>query len=235
MRNLYSIPLDGSALTWTGEALFERAMPTAPKGKAWIGGGLVRVRRGSKRAGDVHPPQWWLMSTSARSSASADWKVKFAEILQAPNRRGISREALETMPPSTTVVTHSHDVAAAVLFLRSNGTAPHEKAEWLWPPAMACNTTDLEDFDDDPLPTLEDESSDEDADDHAETHSSCSSTDDYRNVENFFTDHFNAANLTSTEAESGESGDDKTQDSIQSIPCAVCHKPKWCRWLSAST
>ena len=74
-------PVDGSTLTWTGETLFERVMLTAPKGKAWIGGELVRVRRGSKRAGDVHPLQWWLMSTSVRLSASADWNIKFREIL----------------------------------------------------------------------------------------------------------------------------------------------------------
>ena len=55
-------PLSGATLTWTGETLFGRVMPKAPKGKAWYNGGLVRVRRGSKRSSDVHPLVWWLMS-----------------------------------------------------------------------------------------------------------------------------------------------------------------------------
>ncbi len=68
-------PVDGSTLTWTGETLFERVMPTAPKGKTWIGGELVRVRKGSQRAGDVHPLQWWLMSTSARRMQATTGKL----------------------------------------------------------------------------------------------------------------------------------------------------------------
>ena len=52
-------PLSGKTLTWTGETLFGRVLPKAPKGKAWCNGELVRVRRGTQRAPDIHPLHWW--------------------------------------------------------------------------------------------------------------------------------------------------------------------------------
>ena len=91
-------PSDGSTLTWTGETLSERVMPKAPEGKAWLGGELIRLRKGSRRAPDVHPLQWWLMSTGARLNAQDAWKVKYGEIRQAQNRRSIPREELAQMP-----------------------------------------------------------------------------------------------------------------------------------------
>jgi len=94
-------PDDGSTLTWTGETLFERVMPQPPKGKAWCMGELVNIRRGTKRADDVHPLQWWLLSESARIDAAKSWKIKHGEILRAQHRRSIPSEPLEKMPPST--------------------------------------------------------------------------------------------------------------------------------------
>ena len=73
-------PVDRTTLTWTGETLFERVMPKAPKGKAWLGGELIRIRRGSQRADDVHPLQWWLMSELARFKSAEDWRIKCIEI-----------------------------------------------------------------------------------------------------------------------------------------------------------
>ena len=69
-------PSDGSTLTWTGETCFERVRPPPPKGKAWCMGELVNVRRGTQRADDVHPLQWWVLSEAARKEAAASWKIK---------------------------------------------------------------------------------------------------------------------------------------------------------------
>jgi len=87
-------PDSGATLTWTGETLFERVLPKAPKGKAWCGGELIRVRNGSNRAPDIHPMVWWLMSSSARILAADEWKIKHKEILSAKARRSIPREEL---------------------------------------------------------------------------------------------------------------------------------------------
>ena len=54
-------------------------------------GELVGVRRGTGRADDAHPRQWWLPSQAARRYAAAAWKVKHGEILRAQNRRSIAR------------------------------------------------------------------------------------------------------------------------------------------------
>jgi hypothetical protein len=51
-------PLDGSTLTWTGETVFERVLPIAPKGKVWCGTELARARAVPQRAQDVHPLHW---------------------------------------------------------------------------------------------------------------------------------------------------------------------------------
>ena len=67
-------------------------------------GGLVNVRRGTQRADDVHPLQWWVLSESARREAAASWKTQSGEILRANNRRSTPREPLESMPPSTTTI-----------------------------------------------------------------------------------------------------------------------------------
>ena len=66
-------PVSGATLTWTGETLFGRVMPKAPKGKAWCNGDLVCARRGSKRPPDVHPLVWWLMSGNARTLSSVKY------------------------------------------------------------------------------------------------------------------------------------------------------------------
>ena len=85
----------------TGETLFGRVMPKAPKGKAWCNGELVRARRGSKPSPDVHPLVWWLMSEKARTLSEAEWQIKHRQILSAQNRRSIPREEVEKMPSST--------------------------------------------------------------------------------------------------------------------------------------
>ena len=46
-------------------------------------GELVGVRRGTERADDVHPLQWWLLSQHGRREAAAPWKIKHGEILRA--------------------------------------------------------------------------------------------------------------------------------------------------------
>ena len=84
-------PSDDSTLSWTGETCFERIRPQPPKGKTWCMGELVNVRRGTQRADDVHPLQWWLLSESARLDAAASWKIKSGEVLRANNRRSIPR------------------------------------------------------------------------------------------------------------------------------------------------
>ena len=94
-------PTDGSTFSWTGETSFERILPKPPDGKEWCGGQLVRSRLGSKRAKDIHPLQWWMMSESARLKASDVWKLKFAEMNKAIRRRIIPRDSLTTMPGPT--------------------------------------------------------------------------------------------------------------------------------------
>ena len=116
-------PLSGETLTWTGETLFGRVLPKAPKGKAWCNGELVRVRRGTQRAPDIHPLHWWLMSTSARVNSAAEWKIKHREILQAQNRRSIPRRELEKMPASDTARDYE---PAAACFLRSDDASKLE-------------------------------------------------------------------------------------------------------------
>ena len=91
-------PLDGSTLTWTGETHFERVLPAPPNGKEWCAGQLVRSRSGSKRAKDIHPLQWWMMSEVARLKASEVYKLKFAEMQKAIRRRTIPRDSLDNMP-----------------------------------------------------------------------------------------------------------------------------------------
>jgi hypothetical protein len=91
-------PLDGSTLTWTGETVFERVLPKPPKGKVWCGTELVRHRAGTRRAQDIHPLHWWLMSTTARLQSAASWKAKYKDILQAQSRRAVAREEFAEMP-----------------------------------------------------------------------------------------------------------------------------------------
>ena len=64
-------------------------------------GDLINIRRGTQRADDVHPLQWWVLSEAARKEAAASWKIKHGEILRAQNRRSIPREPLEKLPEST--------------------------------------------------------------------------------------------------------------------------------------
>ena len=127
-------------------------------------GELVGVRRGTERADDVHPPEWWLLSQSARRDAAAAWKVKHGEILRAQNRRSITREPLATMPPSTAARAVSPVLAAPAMVLPStidkvaqhksttNTRGNSEGADALWlKPAMACNNNGV---DDDPFSTV---------------------------------------------------------------------------------
>ena len=76
-------PQDGSTLTWTGESHFERILPEPPSGKEWCSGQLIRSRKGSKRAKDIHPLQWWMMSEAARLKASDVWQLKHKEMQKA--------------------------------------------------------------------------------------------------------------------------------------------------------
>ena len=124
-RSLHN-PGDGSTLTWTGETCFERVRPPPPKGKTWCMGELVNVRRGTQRADDVHPLQWWLLSEAARKEAAVSWKIKHGEILRATNRRSIPREPLENMPPSTTTTTTPAAMMVPVSkFIVSNDSIDH--------------------------------------------------------------------------------------------------------------
>ena len=115
-------PSNGSTLTWTGETIFQRVYPKAPKGKAWCNGELIRTRRGSKRTPDIHPLHWWLMSEKGRLLAQDEWKVKLGEILQAQNRRSIPRVELDKIPPGIQPSASQSGVPAMPsLFLRSDG------------------------------------------------------------------------------------------------------------------
>ena len=90
-------------------------------------GDLVNIRRGTQRADDVHPLQWWLLSVPARIEAAASWKTKHGEILRARNRRSIPLEPLEDMPPSTSTRTVASPVPAAVakfIVSKRNKVAP---------------------------------------------------------------------------------------------------------------
>ena len=80
-------------------------------------GHLVSTRRGTQRADNVHPLQWWVLSESGRRDAAASWKIKHGEILSAKNRRSIPRVSLEDMPPSTNNTTPSATLAMASNFL----------------------------------------------------------------------------------------------------------------------
>ena len=91
-------PDDGSTLTWTGETTFYRVLPEPPDGKEWCSGMLIRSRKGSKRAKDVHPLQWWVMSEVARLKASTESKAKLKAMQEAIRKRTLPREPLETMP-----------------------------------------------------------------------------------------------------------------------------------------
>ena len=113
-------PDDESTLTWTGETSFERVRPQPPKGKVWCMGELVNVRRGTQRADDVHPLQWWLLSEAGRRDAAASWKIKSGEILRAKSRRSIPRVPLEHMPESTVASNSAMTITMASKFLTSN-------------------------------------------------------------------------------------------------------------------
>ena len=91
------------------------------------------------------------------------------------------------------------------------------------------HTTDAEDSDDDPLPTLVDESSDDGGtSDYGENHSTCSSDIDDTNMRNLFKDHFEAEHHLSSDAESAESTEDPKTNTAITEPCMVCSKPTWC-------
>ena len=157
-------PADGSTLSWTGETIFERVLPKPPKGKMWCGSELVRARAGSRRAPDVHPLHWWLMSTTARLKATDQWKTKYKEISQAQNRRTIPLEVLDAMPkPSVIKEYHPNPAGASTMVLL------HDHAE----------THVLHHADDDPLPDLVAESESEFGDnlDDDDATSVCSSVD----------------------------------------------------------
>ena len=131
-------PVDGSPLTWTGETIFERVLPAPPRSKIWCGGELVRAKTGSKRAPDVHPLHWWLMSTTARLKASDQWKVKYKEITQAQSRRTLPREELAEMPKSSIQLEYPQrqETALTALFLVNQSTAHDDER----PPPLVCLT-----------------------------------------------------------------------------------------------
>ena len=108
--------------TWTGETLFGRVMPKAPKGKAWCNGEPIRVRKGSKRSPDIHPLVWWLMSEKARTLSEAEWQVKHRQILSAQNRRSIPRVELDKMPDSTALAAHLGGKLPTPIHFRSKYT-----------------------------------------------------------------------------------------------------------------
>ena len=196
-------PVDDSTLTWTGETIFERVLPKPPKGKAWCGHELVRTRAGSKRALDVHPLHWWLMSTTARLKASDEWKTKCKDIRMAQNRRTIPREELDKMPqPAAALLVQSLDhreTDAAIMFVKTE-----------YPPDI----TDESDDDDSP-PDLVDESSDEEF--HTvDTESNCSD-----DIENFLTARYDEEKQSSD----GESAENVSNPEV--LQCHVCLKPQW--------
>ena len=173
-RSLQS-PSDGSTLTWTGETCFERVRPPPPKGKTWCMGDLVNVRRGTQRADDVHPLQWWILSEAARRDAAAAWKTKSGEILRATNRRSIPRVPLENMPPSTiTIPTATTAMVSKFLVSEHITTAPadipattstssqsvslvslYQEQDWTLPSGSLPSMNEVEDY----PPELVDESS----------------------------------------------------------------------------
>ena len=145
-------------------------------------GELVNVRRGTQRADDVHPLQWWVLSEAARRDAAAAWKIKHGEILRAMNRRSTPRVPSEKMPPSTTTSTTPQAMMALVSqFLVSEDTgttntttttkatpartassvdveALYEDCDWTLRPAEVSDTAETEDQ----PPPLVYESDDED-------------------------------------------------------------------------
>ena len=110
-------PSDGSTLTWTGETVFERVLPKPPKGKVWCGTELVRHRAGTRRAQDIHPLHWWLMSTSARLNAATNWKQRYKDIVQAQSRRVIPREELDVMPKANNEEYMKNPTGASIMVL----------------------------------------------------------------------------------------------------------------------
>ena len=69
---------------------------------------LVRARKGSTRAKDVHPLQWWIMSESARLKASETWKAKLNEMKLAIRKRVTPRGPLDAMPVATPALLFSN-------------------------------------------------------------------------------------------------------------------------------
>ena len=137
-----------------------KSFAEATKGKLWCGTELVRARTGSRRAPDVHPMQWWLMSTSARLLAQGQWKVKFKEIQQAQSRRAIDREPLDKMPKqSIPEAPPRYESGSAMLLLSKDYLTEASAAT-----SAAIGTSQIDDNDsaDDHPPTLVNESSDED-------------------------------------------------------------------------
>ena len=203
-------PADGSTLSWTGETIFERVLPKPPKGKMWCGSELVRARAGSRRAPDVHPLHWWLMSTTARLKATDQWKTKYKEISQAQNRRTIPREVLDAMPkPSVIKEYHPNPAGASTMVLL------HDHAE----------THVLHHADDDPLPDLVAESESEFGDnlDDDDATSVCSSVD---SACGFYEQRFNE------DRESNEGMEDSIPKCTiaagsDNYDCQICSKPMW--------
>jgi len=191
-------PLDGSTLTWTGETVFERVLPKPPKGKVWCGTELVRHRAGTKRAQDIHPLHWWLMSTSARLQSASAWKSKYKDILQAQSRRAVAREELAEMP-------------------KADPSNYQKNPDGLSAMVLSEVSDDMD------IPELVGESDSEgerDDNEHWETNSSSSSVD---SACGFFQSRYDEDHLSTSV---GEDSDGHSQPSENS-ECTICLKPSW--------
>ncbi len=205
-------PDDGSTLTWTGETMFERVLPKPPKGKTWCGPDLVRARRGSKRAPDVHPYHWHLMSQKARDKAILMYSEKYKAIQQAKARRTIPREPLDEMPVAEVpeygqqLGMHRLDVMPCLYYL------DHE------------DTTD-----EDEMPELEAESSD---DDHF--NETLSQATDCSFDSDFEYDDFDSI-LSAFQMSHQSPNKNNNVFDEENTTCATCLKPSWSLGRDVST
>ena len=213
-------------------------------------GDLVNVRRGTERADDVHPLQWWILSEAARRDAAAAWKIKSGEILRATNRRSIPRVPLENMPPSTTTIpTAMTAMVSKFLVSEHITTAPadipattstssqsvslvslYQEQDWTLPSGSLPSTNEVEDF----PPELVDESSDEEWRENAEICSECSSADTDDNYQ-FLLQHYKEDRISERESSEDEVQPTKSERAnewcLPHLQCATCTLPRWTRGM----